>query len=126
MANHGAVTWFEIGTDDDAATKAFYGELFGWQFAQDPGAGDMPYLLVTVGDGKPQGGIFPTGGNIPNYAVPYVQVDDVASTLGAAEQRGGKVLVPQQTAPDGLSFAHLIDPQGNHIGVYTPPPGQDV
>lgn len=29
MADHGAVTWFQIGTDDEDTTKQFYGELFG-------------------------------------------------------------------------------------------------
>lgn len=127
MAKHGAVAWFEIGTPDTTATFEFYGQLFGWTFAADPDDLAMPYSIVTTGEDHPiKGGVFDTGGNIPSYAVPCVVVDDTAAAVAKAEELGGKVLVPAQTAPNGLSFAHLLDPQGNHIGIYTPPPGEDV
>ena len=29
------------------------------------------------------------------------------------------------TTPDGLSFAHLLDPSGNHFAVFTPAPGSE-
>lgn len=58
--------------------------------------------------------------------VPCVVVDDTAAAAAKAEGLGGKVLVPVQSAPSGLTFAHLLDPQGNHIGIYTPPAGEDV
>jgi hypothetical protein len=32
------------------------------------------------------------------------------------------VLVPPTTSKNGLVFADLHDPVGNHFGVFTPPP----
>lgn len=127
MAKHGAVGWFEIGTPDVAATQQFYTAMFGWSYEDDPDNEVMPYQVVTTGEGHPiKGGVFDTGANIPNYAVPCVVVDDTAAAAAKAEGLGGKVLVPVQSAPSGLTFAHLLDPQGNHIGIYTPPAGEDV
>jgi len=42
-----------------------------------------------------------------------------------ATELGGTVLMPPTKTPDGLVFAQLRDPQGQHVGVYSPPPGQD-
>jgi predicted enzyme related to lactoylglutathione lyase len=117
------IGWFEIGTDDAAGAERFYGTLFGWTFAEDEGP--MPYKIVTTpAAGSIKGGVFSTGGQVPNYAVFCVVVDDVPATVVAAETAGGKVLVPPQTTEDGLVFAHLTDPSGNHFGVYSPPAGQ--
>ena len=33
------------------------------------------------------------------------------------------MLVPPRPNDNGLTFAHLADPVGNHFGVYAPPPG---
>jgi predicted enzyme related to lactoylglutathione lyase len=119
------IGWFEIGTDDPAGAERFYGELFGWTFSDDDGG--MPYRIVrTPAADSIRGGIFATGGKVPNYAVFCVVVGDVPEACRRAEAAGGKVLVPATTTPDGLSFAHVLDPSGNHIGVYTPPAGSDT
>ena len=116
------IGWFEIGTDDPAAAERFYGGLFGWTFADDADSG-MPYRVITTpAAGSLQGGVFPTGGKMPNYAVFYICVADVADTCRRAEAAGGKVLVPATTAADGLTFAQLLDPAGSQFGVFAPPP----
>lgn len=117
---HGTVNWFQIDTDDTESTERFYGELFDWTFASDP---DAPtYRLVTAKDaGGPQGGVFDTEGASPNRATFFVVVSDVAATAKEAERLGGKLVGEPKTSPSGLTFAHLLDPAGNHIGVYAPP-----
>jgi predicted enzyme related to lactoylglutathione lyase len=116
----GAVTFFEIGSDNPEATEKFYGELFGWSFAE-PGAG---YRMVTTGkDHSVQGGLMDTGGQSSGHAIFYVQVDDVAATVRRAEELGGKVLLPATSTPNGLVFAHVCDSGGQRIGLYTPPNG---
>ena len=122
------IEWFEIGTDQPAVAERFYGTVFGWTFGNDPGAAvaadGEPYRLLTPqGADRPTGGIFPTGGKSPNYAIFYVLVTDPAATCQAAEAAGGKVVLAPVTTPDGLTFAHLLDPSGNHFGVFTPAPG---
>ena len=43
------VAWFEIGTPDVDAAKAFYGQLFGWSFAPD-GAVTSVYVPSAAND----------------------------------------------------------------------------
>ena len=69
------------------------------------------------GAGTPSGGIFDTGGEFPNHAIFMVAVQDVAAVCAQVERLGGKVLVPPTTSKDGLVFADLHDPAGNHFGV---------
>jgi predicted enzyme related to lactoylglutathione lyase len=46
------VAWFEVATDAPDAAQQFYGELFGWTFAPDPGAAaaGMDYRVVSYRD----------------------------------------------------------------------------
>lgn len=117
------VTWFEIGTPDADAARAFYGQVFGWSFETD-----RDYILVTAGGAGPSGGIQDTSLPGPNgrpdsYAIFCVQVPDVAASCVAAEEAGGKVLVPATSTEDGLTWAYLRDPAGNQIGLWSPPAG---
>jgi predicted enzyme related to lactoylglutathione lyase len=114
------IGWFEIGTDDPAAAERFYGELFGWSFTDDDSG--LPYRIVTTpAPDSIRGGVFATGGQLPNYAVFCVVVPDTDEACRRAEAAGGKVLVPTQRTEAGLAFAHLLDPAGNQFGVFTPP-----
>ncbi|PWU53832.1 glyoxalase [Micromonospora sp. S4605] len=122
MTTNNGVTWFEIGTERPDEAERFYGDLFGWSFTEE-GAGGATYRTTGAGGSEGIGGaIRGTGGTGPNYAIFYVQVADVAEICRRAEAAGGKVLVPRKQNDNGLSFAHLLDPAGNHVGVFTPPP----
>ncbi len=110
------VTWFEIATSNPDSVMSFYGELFGWSFGPD---GD--YRMIDTGtDTGIKGGLADTKGNLPNHAIFYVEVPDVAATCAQAETLGGKVLLPATEGEDGLVFAYLLDAVGNHIGVWAP------
>jgi predicted enzyme related to lactoylglutathione lyase len=112
------VAWFEVGTPDVDAAKAFYGPLFDWSFAADG-----TYTLITApGADGPSGGIFNTGGNIPPYAVFVVRVADVAATAARAEGLGGKIVVTPMTLEDGMVVAYLTDPNGSLFALFSPKP----
>ena len=70
MSTVNGIGWFEIGTDQPAAAKRFYGEVFGWTFADDDdstSADGTAYRIVTTPDGNGlRGGLFGTGGTLPN------------------------------------------------------------
>ncbi len=127
MVGMNGISWVEIGTDQPAATERFYAEMFGWTYTDDGNsvsAGGAPYRIIkTPVEGGLGGGVYATGGRTPNYAIFYVMVADPADACRRAEAAGGKVLVAPFTEPGGLTFAHLLDPTGNHIGVYSPPAG---
>jgi predicted enzyme related to lactoylglutathione lyase len=114
------IGWIEIGTEDPDSAQRFYGGMFGWSFGHDGGERDYRELTTEPG-APPSGGLNNHDGTAANYAIFYVKVADVEAALARAGQLGGKTLVPSTPGGDGLIFAHLTDPGGNHFGVYSEP-----
>jgi uncharacterized protein len=87
------------------------------------GAGAEPaYQIFTTGDaGGLHGGLFATRGKMPGYAVFTVLVKDVGAACQRAEEAGGQVQRAPEVNPAGVTFAHLLDPAGNHFAVFKPP-----
>jgi predicted enzyme related to lactoylglutathione lyase len=83
----------------------------------------MDYRNITAsGADRPMGGIFGTGGQMPDHAVFYILVADVAATCADAEQLGGSVVSKHlDPGPGAPRFAYLRDPSGNQFGVFSPP-----
>ncbi|MDP9117116.1 MAG: VOC family protein [Actinomycetota bacterium] len=112
MAN--TVDYFEIGSPDAGASRAFYSSLFGWQI----GPPSEPAQYSAVQDG--QGGLWDTssmGG--ANWAIFYVHVEDVQAFLDQAVALGATVAIPLVDNGD-IHFAHLVDPLGNRFGIWRP------
>ena len=106
------VNYFELGTPDPERTRDFYGRLFGWRIGE-PSNG---YQMIDTD----QGGIWDTttmGG--ANWAIFYVQVDDVQGAVDKAAELGATVLLPL-VDNGAIEFAHLADPHGNRFGVWCP------
>lgn len=108
------VDYFEIGSPDPEASKAFYGQLFGWDIPDEPS--EQGYRAIN----KIAGGLWDTSkmGNA-KWGIFYVHVDDVEATIKQAEEHGATVAIPF-TSGGGIDFAHLIDPQGTRFGVWKP------
>jgi predicted enzyme related to lactoylglutathione lyase len=123
MPGFNGIGWFEIGTDDPAAAERFYGDVLGWTVAHDDAKSTDPaYQIFTTGDPHGlRGGLFATGGKVANYAVFTVLVEDVTASCRRAEEAGGKVLRAPEVNPVGVTFAHVLDPAGNHFSLFTPP-----
>ncbi|WP_345499035.1 VOC family protein [Nocardia callitridis] len=123
MTGINGIGWFEIGTDNPAAAKKFYGDVFGWTVAQDETKSPDPaYQIFTTGDREGlRGALFDNKGTAPNHAIFSVLVDDVNLACDRTEAAGGKILVAPQTNPVGVRFAHILDPSGNHFSVFTTP-----
>ncbi|MEV7043078.1 VOC family protein [Amycolatopsis sp. NPDC051061] len=117
MPRFNDVAWFEIGTDEPAVAERFYGEVFGWRTGQDETASTSPAYRV-IDTGGSRGGLF-TG--TENYAIFSVLVEDVDAACRKVEAAGGRVQRPPAVNPVGVTFAHLLDPAGNHFSVFTPP-----
>ncbi len=105
------VNYFEVGTPDPEAARAFYGGVFGWEFGSPSPAG---YGLVNGN----AGGLWDTteaGGG--HWAVFYVEVPDIHATLEAAQSAGAGIVLPL-VDNGAILFAHLSDPAGNRFGVW--------
>ena len=113
----GTLAWFEVATDEPDGAEKFYGSLFDWSFDADgPAAsGGMDYRNITAsGADGPMGGIFATGGQMPQHAVFYIVVADIEATCADA---GSLVRWPGTTGsaagrrgrgPDGCRSARVI------------------
>ena len=112
----GAFSWNELMTTDVDSAKQFYGEVFGWEFKDEPMEG-MTYTIVKAGE-REVGGIMampPEVGQMPPVWGAYVTVDDVDETARKVEAAGGKIHIPPQDIPGVGRFCVIQDPQGAYI-----------
>ena len=108
--------FFEVAGPDDSALIDFYTQLFGWKTSPIPG--DMPYNMVTAGEGGAAGGIGPTPDGSQGHVTFYVGVDDVGAVLEKAASLGGSKIVGPMDVPGG-QIGLLTDPEGHVIGLMT-------
>ncbi len=109
------VVHFEIAGKKAGELQEFYRKLFDWEIdANNP----MNYGLVkAAGAGTIGGGICAASEGASSRVTIYVQVSDLAASLGKAESMGGKTVVPPTEIPNMVTFALFEDPQGNIIGL---------
>ena len=110
---HGAFGWFELMTTDVEGAKAFYKNLFGWEYETVPIPGSE-YTMVKV-DGVATAGIMEHPEDckeLPPCWDIYITVTDVDTTVKSITELGGKVLRPAFDIPGVGRFCVLQDPQG--------------
>ncbi|PYI64587.1 bleomycin resistance protein [Arthrobacter livingstonensis] len=108
------VDYFEIGSPDPEASKAFYSGLFGWEVG--PPSSPAQYSMVNTDEG----GLWDTSGmGGANWAIFYVHVDDVPAAIDKATALGATVALP--LVDNGrIEFAQLLDPLGNRFAIWQP------
>jgi predicted enzyme related to lactoylglutathione lyase len=120
------VVHFEITGTDPRLLRAYYGELFGWEFdtsspvspaVSEPGNyGFIDANTTSDGTGIP-GGIG-GGSSYQGHTIFYVAVPDVELALQKAESLGGtRRLGPEQSPGTDLVIGHFTDPEGHLIGL---------
>lgn len=115
------VVHFEVvGTDGDKL-KAYYSDLFGWEFDEAPGP--MNYGVVQR-DGNTNADGIGIGGGVggvegdTDHVTFYVEVPDVEAALTKAASLGGsRVNGPDEVPGAGIVIAHFSDPEGHVIGL---------
>jgi predicted enzyme related to lactoylglutathione lyase len=104
----------EIRSSDPDATRAFFGELFGWTY---PTEGAYPgYTFVDTG--VPDAlytAISPLQGDTELVTF-FVGVEDLAASIDQATELGGKVVQEPVDVP-GVRFALIADPLGHVVGL---------
>jgi predicted enzyme related to lactoylglutathione lyase len=119
------VIHFEVVGNDGDKLKAYYADLFGWEYEDAPGP--MNYGLVQLeGNTNADGVGIPGGvGGIEGdprgdvgHVTFYVEVPDVDAALTKAEGLGGKrVSGPDEVPGAGVVLGHFSDPEGHMIGL---------
>ena len=109
--------WLELASDDVAASKKFYTELFGWDMTE---AGDS--IMMKVGAMPEMGANIkknPGIGHIPSHWCLFVEVPDVKVATEKAGKLGAKVLYDVHELPGGHGYAStLLDPTGAPLSLW--------
>lgn len=108
-------------TTDVEAALAFYGGIFGWEFAgPGPMPGDPPgryYVARVHGDDVAGIGTAPDTPTPPDWNT-HIAVDSADETAGRATAAGGTVLVGPFGVPPAGRMAVIADPAGGPFVVW--------
>jgi predicted enzyme related to lactoylglutathione lyase len=120
----GTFCWTDLATTDQAAAKAFYGGLLGWE-ADDRPMGDGVFYSMMRVDGKDVAAIAPQPAQQREAGVPsmwqsYISVQSADAAAERAKELGGSVHAPPFDVMDVGRMAVIQDPQGAHFMVWQP------
>jgi uncharacterized protein len=111
--------WSEAAVDDPAAAREFYTAVFGFTWAEVPGA--EGYSTFAIGD-RMLGGL---GGHQPGSPKGWTacfSVDSTDEAVATVESGGGKVTMAPTDTEYGR-FAVVEDPWGASLSVMQAPAG---
>jgi predicted enzyme related to lactoylglutathione lyase len=107
----------ELMSTDVDKSKAFYKELFDWQYEEMSMPG-MNYTIIKVGEGTGGGMMKNPMPGASSMWMPYVLVDDVKAAINKAKSFGAKVLKDITEVPDMGSFSVITDTTGAMFGLW--------
>jgi predicted enzyme related to lactoylglutathione lyase len=112
-------SYAELHTQDPAAAKAFYRQLFDWKLHDHENA-DGTYTEIDPGDGFP-GGLLRAAASVTSGSawMPYMRVDDVAAASARAKKLGARPVKEGVEIPEGV-FSMFVDPTGAPFGLFKP------
>jgi uncharacterized protein len=115
----GEFSWNELVTTDETAAAKFYGQVFGWQAEDFPGAGVKYSIFKNRGQGV-AGLMKRPSEECPPQWIGYVTVADVDEAARKAGAAGGQVIMPPFDVPTVGRIALFQDPQGAALGIFQP------
>lgn len=107
------ISYVELPSTDIAASKLFYGSLFGWSF-QDFGP---TYAAFT--DSGLEGGFQADPAERPKAPLVCLETGDLDAVFDNLKAAGGTITVPIFAYPGGRRF-HFTDPSGNELAAIQP------
>jgi uncharacterized protein len=116
----GTFCWVDLVAQEPRAAKAFYADLFGWEY-EDFATGEGGSYSTARLDGRPVAGIAP----LPEPSMPphwncYVRVADADAAAARAEALGATVVLPAADMGDAGRLAVFQDPQGAILSLWQP------
>jgi predicted enzyme related to lactoylglutathione lyase len=114
----GTFSWVELVTSDADAAKAFYTEVFGWDYFDNPIGDGMVYSTALV-DGKAAGALFASAEQPPHWNS-YVTVASVDETARRAGELGANVMAEPFDVMDVGRMAVIADPTGAALCLWEP------
>lgn len=116
----GSPAWVDLMVTDHNEAQAFYGGLFGWEFAE-VSPSDNSYAIASVGGAAVAGlGELPDARQVRSPAwTTYLAVRDADATAAKINEAGGKMGVDPVDVPGGR-MAIACDPGGAYFGLWQP------
>lgn len=111
----------ELNAKDVAKAKAFYGEMFGWEFQDQDMGGGMIYTTFKPKDG-PGGGMFSMPQGNPGW-LNYIGVEDINKATEKAKGLGATVHLGPHEIPNVGWFTVMSDPNGAAVAIFQPMEG---
>jgi uncharacterized protein len=121
--DNGIPSWVDLMTPDTAASRTFYGGLFGWDFTENPTDDpDSPYFIAMLDD-RPVAGMMGLSDDAAAQGTPpcwstYLAVDDIEVTFATVAAAGGQPMMPPMKVMDTGHMALLADPTGAVVGLW--------
>jgi len=122
MQTLNALSWFEIPTDDLARATQFYSKALGHTLRHETMGPNtlaiFPYQQPGVGGCLIHGEAYVPG---KQGSVVYLSVTaELNQVLDRVAHAGGKVVLGKTKLPGDMgSYAHIIDSEGNRVGLHT-------
>ena len=118
----GTVSWVEQKTRDQNAAVQFLSTVFGYSAVGPTGPGKV--RVLTRAGRPPLGGVMQFddrySADQPPFWLLYVEVEDVAESIGRALAAGGALWFPLTETPIG-PLAYVRDPAGNAVALVAIP-----
>ena len=111
-------SWVDLSSGDAAASRAFYGRLFGWNVEVNPDPLYGGYAIAKVG-GKDAAGIGPKmNPNGPTAWNLYIGTDDIEALAKGVQAAGGTVVMAPMDVGEQGRMAVFGDPIGAFISAW--------
>jgi predicted enzyme related to lactoylglutathione lyase len=108
-------------SSDAARAVEFYNGLFGWTAERSDAPQYGGYTVLSIEGGVAAGvGQAPPEAPFANLWTVYLEVDDLATTIGAVAEAGGAVTMPAMQVGDQGGMAVVSDPSGAAVGLWLP------
>lgn len=121
MQTQNALSWFEIPTSDLTRATQFYTKILGLTLRQENMGPNtlaiFPYQQPGVGGCLIHGEAYIPGQQGP---VVYLAVNsELNQVLDRVAHAGGKIVLGKTKLPGDMgSYAHIIDSEGNRVGLH--------
>ncbi|HWA65790.1 MAG TPA: VOC family protein [Mycobacteriales bacterium] len=114
----GIPCWMDMMTSDEAKTREFYSELFGWTAAE--GAPEFGGYFMFLRHDVPVAGAAPLqpGMEADETWKVYLAVEDARKTLAVATASGGAEVTPAMDIADLGTMAIISDAAGAKVGMW--------
>jgi uncharacterized protein len=113
----GTFSWAELATSDADAAKAFYANVFGWEYRDSP-IPDGSVYTTAMRDGKDVGALFAS--EQPPHWNCYVTVESADAAAARAGELSATIAADAFDVMDAGRMAVIVDPVGAALCLWEP------